>query len=96
VTPTDALFRAAARLETDARLGRAPSDVALQAGTAASQQPFPLDARDRARRHLAIAGWLRAWAVHEPEERAAALTDRADAQDVMAALTLAGGARLAA
>lgn len=96
MTPTDTLIRAAAALDTDARLGRPPRDAAILAGVAASELAPPPDARDAARRHLAIAGWLRAWAVHEDTERAAALEARAAAQDVLAALSLAAGTRFAA
>lgn len=93
---TELLIRAAARFDTDARLARAPSDQAILAGLAAIEAPIPADARDAARRHLAIATWLRAWAVHEDPERAAVLEERATAQDVMAALRVATGERHAA
>lgn len=96
MTATDALLRAAARLTTDARLGRAPSDAALLAGTAASAEPLPPDARDAARRHLAIAEWLRSWAALEDADRAAELEDRATAQEALAVLRLADGRRYAA
>lgn len=96
MSPTDTLIRAAAALDTDRQLGRAPRDTALLAGLAASEAPMPPDARDAARRHLAIAEWLRAWAVHEDADHAAVLEDRAKAQDVLAALLVAGGERFAA
>lgn len=96
MTPTDALIHAAAQLDTDALLGREPASVAILSGVGAIQQPLPRDARDAARRHLAIAGWLRAFAVHEPEDRALVLCERADAQDVLAVLALATLERYAA
>lgn len=96
MTPTEALFEAAGRLDADARLGREPSSVAILQGTAAIAQPVPPDARDAARRHLATAGYLRAWAVHEDADRAAALEDRALAQEILAGIALVSLPRLAA
>jgi hypothetical protein len=96
MTPTEQLLQAAACLDVDARLGREPRSEWILAGLAASQQPIPTDGRDAARRFLATAGWLRSWAAHEPEDRATALTERAEAQDVMAALAVATGTRYAA
>lgn len=96
MSPTDTLIRAAAALDTDRHLGRAPRDAALLAGVAASEVTMPADARDAARRHLAIAEWLRAWAVHEDAERAAELEDRAAAQDALVALLVVGGERYTA
>lgn len=83
-------------LEADAALGREPRPEAIEAGVTASEAPLPPDARDAARRHLAMAEWLRALADHEPADRAETLRVLAEGHDVAAALSLDGLPRLAA
>jgi hypothetical protein len=94
VTPTAALIRASAMLATDARVGREPRSEALLQGTLAAEQPLPPDARDAARRHIAQAGFYRAFAVHEDPERASVLEDCALAQDALAEVAMATMPRL--
>jgi hypothetical protein len=60
------------------------------------EAPLPPDARDRARRHLAIAAWCRALAAFETGERADELERLAAAQDTFAELAVRTGPRLAA
>lgn len=87
-SPTDDLLRAAAMLEADAALGRAPRDEAIQAGVAASEAPLPPDARDAARRHLATSTFLYCLAWFESPERAEVLWTLAEGHSVAAAVVL--------
>jgi hypothetical protein len=88
MTPTEGLIQAAARLESAALLGRDPTDAILF-GTLLLDAPPPWPGHPTAKRALAVAAFLRAWAALEPADRAAALIERAEAQDVIAELALA-------
>lgn len=92
MTPTEGLIGAAARLDTAALLDRDPTDAILQGVLYLGAPPLP-PGRAAAKRALATAAFLRAWAPFEPSDRAAALLDRADGQDVIAALTLLAAPR---
>lgn len=92
-SPTEALIRAAARLEV-ARLTGADPTEGIALGVATLALPPSPPGRTAARRSLALAGFLRAWAEHEPPDKAAALIERAEGQELLAELSLIAGRTL--
>lgn len=86
-TPTDTLIRATAKLERAALTDSDPTD-AIVLGCSVLDVRQPARGRVAAKRHIAWAGFLRAWAVHEPSDRAEALIKRAEGEDLLAGLAL--------
>jgi hypothetical protein len=87
VNATEGLIRATARLDSAALLDRDPTDAIAQGVLFLGAPPSP-PGRAAAKRALATAAFLRAWAPFEVPERAAALIARAEGQDLIAALAL--------
>ena len=85
MTPTEGLIRATARLDSAALLDRDPTDAIAEGVLFLGAAPSP-PGRSAAKRALATGAFLRAWAPFEPPDRAAALLERADGQDLIAAL----------